>query len=232
MSKREIILDTETTGLDVLDGHRIIEIGALELIDNKLTEQQFHFYINPERSVSPGAYKVHGLSTEFLQDKPLFRDIADDFLAFIADSDLVIHNAPFDLKFLNHELSLLGLPSIISSRAIDTVVMARKLFPGSRVSLDALCKRYSIDNSHRSYHGALKDCHLLYHVYIELTGGKQKQFDIVKALDSSTEFFAQVNDYITQQSGLGGQKKGNQIVVFPSTQELTSYANFIKKIRP
>jgi DNA polymerase-3 subunit epsilon len=224
MSRREIILDTETTGLEVLDGHRIIEIGALEVIDNILTGTEFHYYLNPGRSVSHRAYEVHGISTEFLQDKPKFDNIARDFLNFIADSNLIIHNAPFDLKFLNHELKLLGLPSIASEQAIDTVLLARRLFPGSRVNLDALCKRYKIDVSHRQYHGAIKDCHLLYKVYIELTGGRQKSFDIFGTGSVANGGFAAENDNETYHA------KGNKVIITPSDQELTRYNEFIAKL--
>ena len=138
MIVREIVLDTETTGLSPRDGHRIVEIGALEMVNKVLTGQKFHFYINPERDMPQEAYRIHGISSEFLKDKPLFKDISDSFLKFIDNSQMVIHNAPFDIKFLNHELSLLNLPSLELANAIDTLVIARRTFPGAKVNLDAL----------------------------------------------------------------------------------------------
>ncbi|MDX1924693.1 MAG: DNA polymerase III subunit epsilon [Rickettsiaceae bacterium] len=173
---REIILDTETTGLDPKSGHRIIEIGALEMHNKILTGNYFHHYINPERDVPFEAFQVHGISSEYLADKPKFSEIADSFLEFIENSPLIIHNASFDMNFINHELELLSKPTIDYSFAIDTLAMARKIFPGQRNNLDALCKRYGIDISHRKYHGALKDASLLSEVYIELTGGRQTKF--------------------------------------------------------
>ncbi|MDX1917414.1 MAG: DNA polymerase III subunit epsilon [Rickettsiaceae bacterium] len=173
---REIILDTETTGLDPKTGHRIIEIGALEMHNKVLTGSSFHYYLNPERDVPMEAFQVHGISTEYLLDKPKFHEIADLFLEFIGHSKLIIHNASFDMMFLNHELDVIKKPTIDYSFATDTLIMARKMFPGQRNNLDALCKRFGIDNSHRKYHGALKDAALLAEVYIELTGGRQIKF--------------------------------------------------------
>ncbi|MEY3197188.1 MAG: hypothetical protein RLZZ59_556 [Pseudomonadota bacterium] len=173
---KEIILDTETTGLDPKSGHRIIEIGALEMRNKVLTGNKFHFYLNPERDVPHDAYRIHGISTEFLQDKPLFSHIADEFLEFIGGSTLVIHNAPFDMKFLNYELTLVNKPSLESNHIIDTLSMARKMFPGSKLNLDALCKRFKVDNSDRAFHGALLDAKLLADVYVELCGGRQSKF--------------------------------------------------------
>lgn len=177
---RKIVLDTETTGLDPGLGHRIVEIGALEMVGASITGRQFHFYLNPDRDMPEEAYRVHGISAEFLLDKPRFAEIAQDFLEFIADSNLIIHNAKFDLKFLNHELSRLSLPSIEHSRAEDTLILARQMFPGARVNLDALCRRFKIDNSDRQFHGALKDAKLLADVYIELTGGRQVSFALAQ----------------------------------------------------
>lgn len=172
---RQIILDTETTGLEPAAGHRIIEIGCVELLDRKLSGQSFHVYINPEREIDEGAVEVHGLSAEFLADKPRFADIAEDFLAFVDGAELIIHNAPFDVGFINHELRLLGPnPVPIGERCdvIDTLLMARKKHPGQRNSLDALCKRYGIDNSQRTLHGALLDAEILAEVYLAMTGGQ------------------------------------------------------------
>ena len=174
---REIVLDTETTGLDPFSGHRLVEIGCVELINHIRTGNHFHIYLNPERDMPREAENVHGLSAEFLKDKPLFSTVASSFLEFIGDSPLVIHNAGFDLKFLNAELDALGLPQIEFARAIDTVIMARKKFPGSPANLDALCKRFNVDTSSRTKHGALVDAELLAEVYLELLGGRQASLD-------------------------------------------------------
>lgn len=171
---REIVLDTETTGLDPASGHRMVEIGCIELINHIATDSTYHVYLNPERDMPSEAFAVHGLSDEFLADKPVFADVADDFLQFIGDDPLVIHNAAFDLGFLNAELVAAGRTPIESHRAIDTVTMARSKYPGQRANLDALCKRFGIDNSHRDLHGALKDSELLARVYLELLGGRQQ----------------------------------------------------------
>ena len=173
---REVVLDTETTGLDPADGHRIVEIGCLELNDHFPTGASFHVYINPEREMPPEAERVHGLSAAFLADQPVFADVATGFLDFIGDAPLVIHNASFDLKFLNAELTRLGRDILDDARAIDTLAMAKNKFPGARVSLDELCKRFSIDLAVRSKHGALVDSELLAQVYLELIGGRQKRF--------------------------------------------------------
>lgn len=170
---REICLDTETTGLDPKDGHKIIEIACVELINKVKTDKVFHTYINPRRDVPFEAFKVHGLSSEFLKDKPIFDLIVDKFLNFIGDDILVIHNANFDIKFLNFELSLLGRRPINMSRVVDSLSIARKKFPGAQNSLDALCKRFNLDLSKRDKHGALIDTKLLCDVYIELMGGAQ-----------------------------------------------------------
>ena len=158
---REIALDTETTGFDALKGDRIVEIGCVELFNHLPTGEVFHRYLNPERDMPEEAFKVHGLSAQFLADKPLFSAVAADFIAFIGDSPLVIHNAEFDMRFLNAELARLSLPTLPMSRSIDTVAMARKRFPGAQANLDALCRRFEIDNTHRTRHGALLDAELL-----------------------------------------------------------------------
>jgi len=170
---REIILDTETTGLDPAAGHRVVEIACLELVNHLPSGRHFQTYINPEREMPAEAFAVHGLSTTFLAGHPVFAAVADEFLAFIADAPLVIHNAEFDLRFLNAELDLLGRAPLPASRAIDTVRMARRRFPGSPASLDALCRRFAIDNSARTKHGALLDAELLAEVYLELLGGRE-----------------------------------------------------------
>ena len=170
---REIILDTETTGLDPKAGHRLVEIGAVELINHTPTGNNYQTYINPERDVDPGAYEVHGLTNEFLQKQPVFEAISENFLNFISDSILVIHNAPFDMAFINMELERLNYEPIGRERVVDTLAMARKKFPGAQASLDALCRKFSIENSHRELHGALVDADLLAGVYLELIGGKE-----------------------------------------------------------
>lgn len=170
---REIILDTETTGLDPATGDRIVEIGAVELLNHLPSGRTFHVYINPERDMPKEAEAVHGLSSVFLSDKPVFAAIAQDFLEFIGDATLIIHNASFDVGFLNAELGFLGHPSLLPERVVDTLHIARQKHPGSANSLDALCRRYGIDNSKRSKHGALLDSELLAEVYLELIGGRQ-----------------------------------------------------------
>lgn len=170
---REIVLDTETTGLDPATGDRIVEIGCIELINRMATERTFHEYINPERDMPREAENVHGLSSKFLADKPRFAEVADAFLAFIGDDPLIIHNAAFDMKFLNAELQLIGKPAIPYTQAVDTLLIARKKFPGAPASLDALCRRFGVDNSNRELHGALLDSELLAGVYLELSGGRQ-----------------------------------------------------------
>ena len=170
---REIVLDTETTGLDAHKGDRLVEIGCVEIVNRFLTGEQFHCYLNPERPMDPEAFKVHGLSDAFLADKPKFADVADRFLAFIGEDPLVIHNASFDIGFLNMELKRLKRPPLAADRVIDTLELARRRHPGQKNSLDALCARYGIDNSRRVKHGALLDSEILAEVYAELCGGKQ-----------------------------------------------------------
>lgn len=169
---REIVLDTETTGLSPASGDRVVEIGCVELINHVPTGKNFHVYLNPERSMPEEAFRVHGLSEEFLSDKPLFKDEAQNFLEFVTDGTLVIHNASFDMGFLNTEFAAVNMPKL-TNKVIDTVQVARERHPGARVSLDALCKHYGIDNSRRSLHGALLDSEILAEVYLELIGGRQ-----------------------------------------------------------
>jgi DNA polymerase-3 subunit epsilon len=172
---RQIILDTETTGLNARTGDRIIELGCVELMNRRLTGNNLHFYVNPERDSDPGALAVHGLTTEFLRDKPKFAEIAAEFLDFVRGADLIIHNAPFDIGFLDAELALLGLPPIGGhcGEVIDTLVQAKQMFPGKRNSLDALCDRFGISNAHRTLHGALLDSELLAEVYLAMTRGQE-----------------------------------------------------------
>jgi DNA polymerase-3 subunit epsilon len=173
---REIVLDTETTGFDPETGDRIVEIGGVELFNHLPTGRTFHEYINPQRSMPQEAFEVHGLGDDFLRDKPLFGAVGQKFLDFVGDARLVIHNAAFDMKFLNAELGWIGLPQIPWDRAVDTLAIARKRFPGSPASLDALCRRFGIDNSSRTLHGALLDSEILAEVYLELVGGRQPDF--------------------------------------------------------
>jgi DNA polymerase-3 subunit epsilon len=175
---REIVLDTETTGLDPFQGDRIVEIGCVELLNHVPTGRTYHQYINPERSMPQEAFEVHGLGDEFLADKPKFAHVVDAFLEFIAEDKLVIHNASFDMKFLNAELVRAKRRELAQDRAVDTLMIARKRYPGAGNSLDALCRRFSVDNSGRELHGALLDCQLLAEVYLELRGGRQPDFGL------------------------------------------------------
>src|SRR5271169_6896939 len=172
---REIVLDTETTGLDPLRGDRLVEIGCVEIFNRMPTGQTFHRHINPQRDMSSEAFAVHGLSTEFLADKPLFAEVAEEFLEFIGDAPLVIHNASFDISFINAELERIKLPAIVRERLVDTLLLARRKHPGVSNRLDDLCSRYALDNSRRTKHGALLDAELLAEVYIDLIGARQSQ---------------------------------------------------------
>ena len=181
---REIVLDTETTGFSPTEGHRIVEIGCVELHNHVPTGAVWHTYVNPERDMPDGAFQVHGLSESFLADHPVFAEIVSGFLDFLGDSRLVIHNAAFDMAFVNSELGTLGLAPIPIDRTVDTVQMARARFPGAQASLDALCRRFGIDNSARTKHGALLDAELLAEVYLELVGGRQHDFALVAREDA------------------------------------------------
>jgi len=184
---REIVLDTETTGFEPSEGHRIVEIGAVELFNHLPTGNTYHQYINPERAMPKEAFDVHGLGDDFLRDKPLFKFIGQAFLDFVADAQLVIHNAAFDMKFLNFELQRAGLPALPNSRATDTLHIARQKFPGSPASLDALCRRFGVDNSAREKHGALLDSEILAEVYLELIGGRQPDFGLSAATGTNKQ---------------------------------------------
>jgi len=176
---RQIVLDTETTGLEVAQGHRIIEIGAVELVDRKLTGRHFHRYVNPQRDIDDGAFEVHGISREFLADKPIFADISREFLEFVTDAELIIHNAPFDVAFLDGELArLTGVPAALGRicAITDSLALARHRHPGQKNNLDALCRRYHVDNSARQLHGALLDAEILADVYLAMTGGQTQLF--------------------------------------------------------
>jgi DNA polymerase-3 subunit epsilon len=175
---REIVLDTETTGFEPSEGHRIVEIGAVELFNHLPTGNNYHQYINPQRDMPTEAFDVHGISSEFLREKPVFATIGQAFLDFVGDAKLVIHNAAFDMKFLNFELGRANLPLLPNNQAIDTLAIARRRFPGSPATLDALCRRFGVDNSGREKHGALLDSELLAEVYLELIGGRQPDFGL------------------------------------------------------
>jgi DNA polymerase-3 subunit epsilon len=203
MISRQIVLDTETTGLRVEEGHRVIEIACIEMIDRKLTGREFHYYVNPERVVDTGALAIHGITNEFLQDKPPFQAIAAELITFITGAELIIHNAPFDVAFLNHELSLSQQKwkSLIEyCRIVDTLTMARSLHIGQRNNLDALCKRYSIDNSKRDLHGALLDAYLLAQVYLAMTGGQSDFFATLSEEPSAHLNESAMLDIIQNQS--------------------------------
>ncbi len=190
INHRQIVLDTETTGLDYKEGHKIIEIGCVELINRRLTGNHFHVYINPERSIDKGAVDIHGITTDFLNDKHIFADIVDDFIAFTRDTELIIHNAPFDIGFLNHEYNLLecNLGQVENySSVFDSLAYARKKHPGQRNNLNALCKRYGIDNSHRNLHGALLDSEILADVYLLMTGGQSSLLESQQSTTSHTQ---------------------------------------------
>ena len=213
---KEIILDTETTGLDVKDGHRIVEIGCLELDDFVLTSKKFHCYLNPQRKVSEQAFKIHGYTDEFLSKQKKFSDIVDEFLEFIKDKNLIIHNAGFDLSHLNNELAILGKDKIVKSNVIDTLELARNKYPGSQNSLDALCKRYKIDNSKRVKHTALVDCELLSKVYVNLTGQKEPLLKFENDYISTLEKKDQMENVYCKK------------VVKPSENDLKLHKQFLK----
>ena len=213
---KEVILDTETTGLEVREGHRIVEIGCIELDNYVITSKKFHCYLNPERKVSEQAFKVHGYSDEFLSNQKKFKDIADEFLNFIKDKKIIIHNAEFDIAHLDNELSLIDKGKIDKNFIIDTLDIARDKFPGAGVSLDALCKRYNIDNSKRVKHTAIVDCELLSKVYINLIDQKEPK------LNFSNENSILDSDKITR---LDYSKK----VVELTEEEISNHKNFIKK---
>ena len=213
---KEIVLDTETTGLSVRDGHRIVEIGCIELDNLIPTAHRFHCYLNPERKVSEKALEVHGYTDQFLSDKKKFADIADEFLLFIKDKRLIIHNAEFDISHLNNELQIAGKEKIDIKNVIDTLDIARDKFPGSQISLDALCKRYRIDNSKREKHTALIDCELLTKVYINLIDQKEPLLDFISETQDTKAFMNKTtNNY-------------SKMIVKPSDNELSLHKQFLK----
>ena len=214
---KEIVLDTETTGLSLKDGHRIVEIGCIELDNLVISKNVFHTYLNPERKVSEKAFNVHGYSDNFLSNKKKFYEVVDDFLDFIENKKLVIHNADFDIAFLNNELTIAGKKKIDIANVVDTLEIARNKFPGSGNSLDALCKRYRIDNSRRTKHTALIDCELLSKVYINLLDQKSPKLNF-----NNNELYKKKNINISK---INYSKK----IIYPSKQELTDHRNFLEK---
>ena len=213
---KEIVLDTETTGLSVRDGHRIVEIGCIELDNLVPTKNIFHVYLNPERKVSEKAFEVHGYSDEFLATKQKFSEIADDFLEFIGNKKIIIHNAEFDIGHLNNELSLVGKKKINISNVIDTLELARNKFPGSGISLDALCRRFRIDNTKRKKHTALIDCELLAKVYINLIDQKEPTLNLNESNETKISSTSNVLDYYKK-------------IVKPSEEEISNHKEFLKK---
>ena len=217
----EVILDTETTGLSTIEKHRIVEIGCIELDNQIATNKIFHKYINPQRSVSEDAYKVHGYSDEFLSDKKTFSEISKDFLNFIKNKKIIIHNAPFDLSFLNYELKLINQKPINKENVIDTLEIARAKYPGSQNSLDALCKRFNIDNSKREKHNALIDCHLLKEIYINLVDQKTPKLNL--------ETGQIINPILNDKTG---KKNTYRKIIKPSEDELQLHKKYLKSDLP
>jgi DNA polymerase-3 subunit epsilon len=220
---RQIILDTETTGLDPVKGHRIIEIGCLELVNRRLTGKVFHYYLNPERDIDTGAVAVHGITKEFLANKPKFNEILPNFLEFVTDAELVIHNAPFDLGFINAELKKSKHKKSIETycTVLDTLVLARKNYPGQRNSLDALCKRLKVDNSNRKYHGALLDAELLAEVYLQMTGG-QVAMNLSEQINKANSN-SEIKDNRYPKLDL------DVITILPNDHELSIHNNFMSE---
>ncbi len=225
MTLRQIVLDTETTGLEPKQGHRIIEIGCVEIINRRKTDKHFHQYLNPEREIEDGAFDVHGISNEFLADKPTFADVAQDLIEFIRDSELIIHNAPFDVGFINTELKQLGKQwgKVEDYCTIkDTLIMAREKHPGQKNNLDALCKRYEIDNSQRDLHGALLDAQILLDVYLKMTGGQEAMsFDSFSDQQTAGQTHAKVSD---------ANRKPLRVIE-PSEEELAAHEKYLQKIK-
>ena len=225
---RQVVLDTETTGLETTQGHRIIEIGCVELVNRRLTSNTYHQYINPEREIDAGALEVHGISNDFLADKPVFARVAEDFVAFIEGAELVIHNAPFDVGFIEHELQLLGhkiqrLADVCT--VVDTLKLARDKHPGQKNNLDALCKRYEIDNSRRSLHGALLDSEILADVYLAMTGGQ------TSLLLGGEDSAANEDTALTGQAAPLQRGQGPLVVIEPDASELQSHQQLLERIQ-
>lgn len=221
---REIVLDTETTGFEPSEGDRIVEIGAVELFNHLPTGKTYHQYINPERLMPKAAFDVHGLGDDFLRDKPVFKAIAQDFLDFIGDAQLIIHNASFDMKFLNAELAAVKLTALPMTRATDTLMMARRKFPGSPATLDALCRRFGVDNSAREKHGALLDSEILAEVYLELVGGRQPDFGLNPASQTPASGATQ------SHSDWRPRPRPNPLPMRLTEAESSAHVAFIEKI--
>ena len=222
---RELVLDTETTGLSPESGDKIVEIGVVELINHIPTNNHFHKYINPQRSMPDSAFKVHGLSYDFLKDKPLFSDIAEELLVFIGNDKVIIHNARFDLSFLSNEFKMIGLMGIPVVQVIDSLALARDKFPGSPASLDALCRRFSIDNTSRELHGALLDSYILAQVYLELIGGRQPNFELDSDLNS-INYLGNINNVDNSYTFTRKNSLPNRL----STEETSAHRRLIEKI--
>ena len=220
---RQVVLDTETTGLEVEQQHRIIEIGCVEIFNRRLTGRVFHRYLNPQRDIDEGAQQVHGLTRERLADEPLFEHIAHEFLEFIQDAELIIHNAAFDVTFLDAELKRIQREQRIAAmcRVLDSLALARKMHPGQRNSLDALCKRYSVDNSHRDYHGALLDAHILAEVYLAMTGGQ-----VMLSLSAEAE----MRSFEAGTQAARGTQRRNLVVIAATEQEMSAHGHVLSLI--
>ena len=220
---REIVFDTETTGLDPEAGHRIIEIAAIELVNHLPTGRNFHRHVNPEREIAPEAQAIHGMKLSDLADKPVFASIVSELLEFLGDARLVAHNAEFDVKFLNAELKALGFPPVPMTRALDTVQMARRKFPGAPASLDALCQRFGVDNAHRTLHGALLDAELLSEVYLELIGGRQAAMLLEAGTDTGGLIMAPI---------VARQRPPREVRLHaPTPEELAAHAALLAKLK-
>lgn len=224
---REIVFDTETTGLSPLNGDRVVEIGCIELVNRCETGRTFHAYFNPGRDMPPEAEAVHGLSTKFLSDKPAFADMVEELLTFIGEAPMIAHNAAFDFGFINHELGACGRPSVCMSRMVDTLAIARQKFPGAKHSLDALCTRFGVDRSQRIKHGALLDAQLLSQVYVELTGGRQIGLGLVAELVEDVADMAAVEAVLTATPLVVRPARPHA----PSEEELARHAAFVEKIK-
>lgn len=222
---RQVVLDTETTGLEPKHGHRIIEIGCVEIVNRRKTERHFHQYLNPDREIDDGAYNVHGISSEFLADKPRFTDVAQEFVDFIRDSELIIHNAPFDVGFINAELKQLGRKwgkTEDYCSVIDTLMMAREKHPGQKNNLDALCGRYEIDNSNRDLHGALLDAQILLDVYLAMTGGQETlSFDATQEQQAADSGHAKI---------INVNRKPLRIIE-PTAEDLAAHEQYLERIK-
>ena len=228
MSHRQVVIDTETTGLSPQQGHKIIEIGALELVNRRLTGKRWHCYLQPDCHISEGALRVHGITQEFLADKPRFAEVADEFLTFLHNAELVIHNAPFDMGFLDHEFTLIQkTPLSDICKVLDTLTMARQMHPGQKNSLDALCKRYGIDNAHRQLHGALLDAEILAEVYLIMTGGQT-------SLSLSNLMPVQTESLNSQSNIVKTSVKQNEFSIplaIADSDELKAHHEYVKKLQ-